>query len=383
MNARRVAKLKTYARNLAVDIKSIFCCISLMRIWNGAEDHSLQLKLDFPAVPSFITRGPENPNIRPGQLRIVFMGTPEFAVPTLAGIIAQGHLVTAVYTRAAKPGGPRGLEPVPSPIHAEALRFGIEVVTPRTLRSGKAVATLRGFNPDVVIVAAYGLILPRAILDVPAQGCLNLHASLLPRWRGAAPIERAIMAGDTETGIVVMRMEEGLDTGPVALAERISIGPEANAGEIHDKLAHIGAGLMTRALAMLEHGGLAFTAQAETGVTYAHKIDKAEARIDWARPAPDIHNLIRGLAPFPGAFFEADLGKGLERVKVFRTRIAEGAGMPGRVLDDGLTIACGEGAIRLLMLQRAGKVSMPAGEFLRGARLSRGTVLAPKTDAAL
>jgi methionyl-tRNA formyltransferase len=311
------------------------------------------------------------------------MGTPEFAVPVLAGLIAQGQIVTAVYTRSPQPGGPRGLEPAPSPVHVAARRFGIEVATPRTLRSGKAAATLREFNPDLVVVAAYGLILPRAILDVPAKGCLNLHASLLPRWRGAAPIERAIMAGDTETGVVVMRMEEGLDTGPVALAERIAIGPDANAGEIHDKLALIGAGLMTRALAMLEHGGLAFTPQAEAGVTYAHKIDKAEARIDWRKPGSDVHNLIRGLAPLPGAYFEAGLGKGLERVKVFRTRIAEGAGTPGRVLDDGLTIACGEGAVRLLVVQRAGKVPMLAGEFLRGARLSRGMLLAPKTDAAL
>ena len=302
-------------------------------------------------------------------------------MPVLAGIVAEGHLVTAVYTRAAKPGGPRGLEPVPSPVHVAARRFGIEVITPQTLRIGDAAATLRGFKPDAVVVAAYGLILPGAILDVPAKGCLNLHASLLPRWRGAAPIERAIMAGDTETGVVVMRMEEGLDTGPVALAERIAIGPDANAGEIRAKLALLGAGLMTRALAMLE--GLAFTPQAEGGVTYAHKIDKAEARIDWARPAADVHNLIRGLAPFPGAFFEAGLGKGLERVKVFRARIAEGAGTPGCVLDDGLTIACGEGAIRLLEVQRAGRVPMPAEEFLRGARLSKGTLLAPKTDAAL
>jgi len=311
------------------------------------------------------------------------MGTPEFAVPTLAAIIAEGHVVAAVYTRAEKPGGPRGFEPVASPVHVAARRFGIEVVTPRTLRSLDAVATLRGFNADVVVVAAYGLILPRAILDIPSKGCLNLHASLLPRWRGAAPIERAIMAGDTETGVVVMRMEEGLDTGPVALAERIAIGPDANAGEIRDKLALIGAGLMTRALAMLEHGGLAFAPQAEAGVTYAHKIDKAEARIDWRKPASDVHNLVRGLAPFPGAFFEADLGKGMERVKVFRARIAQGAGTPGRVLDDCLMIACGDGALRVLEVQRSGKVPMPAGDFLRGARISRGTLLAPKTDAAL
>jgi methionyl-tRNA formyltransferase len=311
------------------------------------------------------------------------MGTPEFAVPVLAKIVAQGHIVTAVYTRAPQPGGPRGLEPSPSPVHMAARGFGIEVVTPRTLRSATAAATLRGFKPDVVVVAAYGLILPKAILDVPANGCLNLHASLLPRWRGAAPIERAIMVGDVETGVVVMRIEEGLDTGPVALVERIAIGPDANAGEIRDKLALVGAGLMTRALASLECGRLAFTAQADAGVTYAHKIDKSEVRIDWRKPASDVHNLIRGLAPFPGAFFEADLGKGLERVKVFRARIVQGAGTPGSVLDDGLTIACGEGALRVLEVQRSGKVPMPAGEFLRGARLTKGTLLAPKTDAAL
>jgi methionyl-tRNA formyltransferase len=311
------------------------------------------------------------------------MGTPEFAVPVLAGIVAECHVVAAVYTSAAKPSGPRGLEPVPSPVHVAARRFGLEVVTPRTLRSGEAVATLREFNPDVVVVAAYGLILPKTVLDVPAKGCLNLHASLLPRWRGAAPVERAIMAGDSETGVVVMRMEEGLDTGPVALAERIAIGPDANAGEIRDRLAHIGAGLMTRALAMLEHDRLAFTPQAEVGVTYAHKIDKAEARIDWRKPAPDVHNLVRGLAPFPGAFFEADLSKGVARVKVLRAEIAQRKGMPGRVLDDGLTIACGEGAIRLLVVQRSGKAPMPAGDFLRGARLSTGTLLAPNTNAAL
>jgi methionyl-tRNA formyltransferase len=304
------------------------------------------------------------------------MGTPEFAVPVLAGIIAQGHSVTAVYTRAEKPGGRRGLEPAPSPVHVAARRFGIEVVAPRTLRSGDAVAILPEFDPDVVVVAAYGLILPRALLDVPAKGCLNLHASLLPRWRGAAPIERAIMAGDLETGVMVMRMEEGLDTGPVALNERIAIGPDANAGEIRDKLAHIGAGLMTRALAMLEHGELAFAPQAEEGVTYARKVDKAEARIDWTRLASEVHNLIRGLAPFPGAFFEADLGKGLERVKVFRTRIADGAGTPGRVLDGFLTIACGEGALRVLEVQRSGKAPMPAGDFLRGARIEKGMLLA-------
>jgi len=311
------------------------------------------------------------------------MGTPDFAVPALTKIAEQGHLVAAVYTRAPQPGGRRGLEPTPSPVHAAALRLGIEVVTPRTLRSEEAVATLCGFRPDAVVVAAYGLILPKAILDVPAKGCLNLHASLLPRWRGAAPIQRAIMAGDKETGVMVMRMEEGLDTGPVALTERVAIGPDANAGEISEALAQAGAALMVRALVLLDEGALVFAPQAEEGVTYAHKIDKAEARIDWTKPAADVHNLVRALAPFPGAFFEADLGKGPERVKVLRTAIADGTSGPGRVLDQQLTIACGQGALRLLDVQRSGRASMPAADFLRGARLCQGTVLASKTDAAL
>src|SRR5450631_3912470 len=293
------------------------------------------------AAPSCMPKEISRNQARP--LRIVFMGTPSFAVPALTEIIGQGHVVSAVYTRAPRPGGRRGLEPTPSPVHAAALRFGIEVVTPRTLRSGDAAATLRGFTPDVVIVAAYGLILPQAILDVPPKGCLNLHASLLPRWRGAAPIQRTIMAGDSETGVMVMRMEEGLDTGPVALTARIAIGFEANAGEMTEKLAHAGAGLITQALTLLEDGGLVFAAQAQEGVTYAHKIDKAEARIDWQRPALDVHNLVRGLAPAPGAYFEADLGKGIERVKILRTEITEGMGAPGCVLDEHLAIACGQG----------------------------------------
>jgi len=311
------------------------------------------------------------------------MGTPEFAVPTLAKIIGQGHLVTAVYTRAPRPGGRRGLELVPSPVHMAASRHGIEVITPRTLRSEDAVAELRDFKPDVVIVAAYGLILPKAILDVPPKGCFNLHASLLPRWRGAAPIQRAIMAGDLETGVMVMRMEEGLDTGPVALTERLAIGPDVNAGEISGRLALAGANLMARALLMLEDGALVFMPQATEGITYAHKIDKAEARIDWTKPAADLHNLVRGLAPAPGAFFEAELGKGVERVKVLRTEISKDSGAPGRVLDVHLTIGCGKGALRLLEVQRPGRAPMPAADFLRGARLGEGALLASKTDAAL
>ncbi len=303
------------------------------------------------------------------------MGTPEFSAPVLAELVARGHQVAAVYTRAPKPGGRRGLEPTLSPVHATARRLGLEVLTPKTLRTDEAAETLRGFAPEAMVVVAYGLILPRAILDIPAKGCFNLHASLLPRWRGAAPIQRAIMAGDQETGVMVMRMEEGLDTGPVSLSARVRIGPEANGGEIHDALSAAGALLMAQALAGIEEGGLAFKPQAEEGVTYAHKIDKAEARIDWTKPAREVHDLIRGLSPFPSAFFEADLGKGPERVKILRSAIAEGSGEAGRVLDDAPTIACGEGAIRLLELQRAGRTPMKAEDFLRGAKLAVGTLL--------
>lgn len=305
------------------------------------------------------------------------MGTPEFAVPTLTEILGHGHEVAAVYTRAPKPAGRRGLEPTPSPVHRAAGRFGIEVLTPATLRGDDAAEALRRLAPDVVVVVAYGLILPRSVLDVPAGGCLNLHASLLPRWRGAAPIQRAIMAGDAETGIMVMRMAEGLDTGPVALLERVPIPPEATGGEMHDRLAELGGDLMVRALSALERGSLDCTPQADAGVTYAQKIDKAEARIDWSKPARNVHDLMRALSPFPGAFFEADLGRGSERVKVLRSEVAEDAGQPGRVLDSRPAIACGEGALRLLEVQRAGKAPMRAEDFLRGARLDIGTLLAP------
>jgi methionyl-tRNA formyltransferase len=310
-------------------------------------------------------------------LRIVFMGTPEFAVPTLTQILGQGHEVAAVYTRAPMPAGRRGLEPTPSPVHRAADRFGIEVLTPATLRGDASAEALHRLGPNIVVVVAYGLILPRPVLDVPAAGCLNLHASLLPRWRGAAPIQRAIMAGDTETGIAVMQMEEGLDTGPVALVERVPIPPEATAGDLHDRLAQQGADLMVRALSASDRGCLDFTPQPDEGVTYAQKIAKAEARIDWGKPAQNIHDLVRALSPSPGAYFEADLGKGQERVKVLRSRVGEGRGRPGEVLDQRLTIGCGEGALRLLEVQRAGKAPMRAEEFLHGSRLEAGTLLAP------
>ncbi|ACK50098.1 methionyl-tRNA formyltransferase [Methylocella silvestris BL2] len=309
------------------------------------------------------------------------MGTPDFAVPVLTEIIGQGHDVAAVYSRAPKPGGRRGLEPTLSPVHAAAMRFGLKVETPASLKSDEAIATLASFEAEAAIVVAYGLILPKAALDLFPRGCLNLHASLLPRWRGAAPIQRAIMAGDAETGVMVMGMEEGLDTGPVALAERIEIGPEANAGEVHDRLALIGADLMARALAALARGSLRFTPQPADGVTYAAKIEKSEARIDWSEPARRVHDKIRALAPFPGAFFEADLGKGPERIKILRAKLAPGAGAPGTLLDDRLTIACGEGAIAILDAQRAGRTPMSAAEFLRGASLAAGVILPPAVNA--
>ena len=301
-------------------------------------------------------------------MRIVFMGTPDFSVPVLTEIIGQGHEVVAVYTRAPKPAG-RGMELRLSPVHALAQSFGIEVFTPRSLRTPEAADLFRAHDADVAVVVAYGLILPKEILEAPRLGCLNLHASLLPRWRGAAPIQRAIMAGDTETGVMVMQMDVGLDTGPVAMAERLSIGPDMTAGELHDRLSPLGADLMVRALAALSRGGLTFQPQAETGVTYAHKIEKAEARIDWTRPAKAVHDHIRGLSPFPGAFFEADFGRGPERIKVLRGQPCAGAGTPGSLFGDDLCVACGDGAVRLVEIQRAGKAPMSAVEFLRGIRI--------------
>ena len=306
-------------------------------------------------------------------MKIIFMGTPAFSVPVLAEIAGQGHEIVAVYTRAPKPAGRRGLELTPSPVHAMAERLGIPVHTPKTLRTDEAAELFRSHGADVAVVVAYGLILPKPILDAPTHGSLNLHGSLLPRWRGAAPIQRAVMAGDAETGVMVMQMDEGLDTGPVAMAERIAIGPDMTAGELHDSMMGIGADLMGRALAALSRGTLTFQPQATGGVVYAHKIDKAECRIDWSRPARDAHNHIRGLSPFPGAWFEADFGRGPERVKALRTTFADGEGAAGVALDDALRIACGEGALRIVELQRAGKAPMKAVDFLRGVRVPAGT----------
>ncbi|HXW40789.1 MAG TPA: methionyl-tRNA formyltransferase [Xanthobacteraceae bacterium] len=304
-------------------------------------------------------------------LRLVFMGTPDFAVPTLVEIVGGGHEVAAVYTREPQPAG-RGLAPQPSPVAREAARFKLPVISPKTLKGEEAAVTLRAHGADAAVVVAYGLLLPKTILDAFPLGAFNLHASLLPRWRGAAPIQRAIMAGDRETGVMVMKMEEGLDTGAVAMAERVPIGPDTTAGELHDRLARLGADLMVRALAALEKGQLQFTPQAADGITYAKKIQNEETRIDWTRPWQDVHNHCRGLSPFPGAWFELAGGT---RIKVLRTTKGDGSGEPGRVLDDRLTVACGAGAVRLLDLQRAGRQPMSAEQFLRGMPIAPGSTL--------
>ena len=304
-------------------------------------------------------------------LRLVFMGTPDFAVPTLVALYGS-HDIVAVYTRAPQPGGRRGLELTPSPVARQAAQFGLAVVTPKSLKEPSAAEAMRAHGADAAVVVAYGLILPRPILNAFPLGSFNLHASLLPRWRGAAPIHRAVMAGDQETGVMVMRIEEGLDTGPVAMAERVPVGPDATAGELHDALARLGADLMLRAMVTLEKGQLQLTPQPADGVTYAKKIDKTETRIDWSKSWQEVHNHCRGLSPFPGAWCEL---AGAGRVKILRTTKGEGSGAPGKVLDDKLNVACGSGAVRLVQLQRAGRGPMATDEFLRGTPVAPGTVL--------
>jgi len=305
-------------------------------------------------------------------LRVIFMGTPKFSAPTLRAIAEAGHEIEAVYTQPPRAAGRRGLELTPSPVQREAERLGIAVRTPVSLKNDAEQQAFRALRADVAVVVAYGLLLPKAILEAPRFGCLNGHASLLPRWRGAAPIQRAVMAGDTETGMMVMRMEEGLDTGPVAMVEKCAIGPDMTAGELHDRLMHISAALMAEALARMERDALTFTAQATEGVTYAKKIDKAETRVDWTRPAGEVHDHIRGLSPFPGAWCETEIGGRLERLKLLRSTLSDGAGEPGGILDDRLTVACGSGAIRLVEVQRAGGRPITSQEFLRGAKLEKG-----------
>lgn len=307
------------------------------------------------------------------SLRIIFMGTPEFSVPTLAALAEAGHEIVAVYTQPPRPGGRRGLDLQKSPVHQAAELLGVPVLTPVNFKDEADRQTFRDFEADVAVVVAYGLLLPEAILTGTKYGCYNGHASLLPRWRGAAPIQRAIMAGDHETGMMVMKMDKGLDTGPVALTKAVQIGETMTAGELHDRLMQVGATLMREAMAKLAAGNLPLTEQAEKGVVYAQKISKAETRIDFARPAREVHDHIRGLSPFPGAWFELEIAGKPERIKVLNSEPASGSGEPGMVLDDNLTIACGESAVRLTRLQRAGGKALGAADFLRGTPVAAGT----------
>ncbi len=309
------------------------------------------------------------------MLRVVFMGTPDFSVPTLMEIVGQGHEVVAVYSQPPRPAG-RGMEERKTPVHQAADQLGLPVFTPMSLKSEEEQEKFRALDADVAVVVAYGLLLPKAILDAPQEGCLNLHGSLLPRWRGAAPIQRAIMAGDAETGVQVMRMDEGLDTGDICMSETIPITEQMTAEDLHDKMMVLGADLMVRALGALSRGLLTSRPQAEEGVTYAKKIDKAESRIDFSISAKEVHNIIRGLSPFPGAWVMMTIRGKEQRVKLLRSELADGSGTPGTLLDDAMTIACGEGAVRLAKLQRAGKGAMNADEFLRGADLTIGDVIA-------
>lgn len=304
-------------------------------------------------------------------LSIVFMGTPDFAVPTLEAVLAAGHRVTAVYTQPARPAG-RGMSVVATPVEQAARRHGLDIRTPVDFRDGADVATLAATAPDVIVVVAYGLLLPPAVLAIPRYGCLNLHASLLPRWRGAAPIHRAVMAGDEEVGVMVMRMERGLDTGPVAMSARSLLSCDDTTGDLHDRLKIVGAGLMVDALRRMEAGTLSFAPQADAGILYAHKIDKGETRIDWAKPASVVRRHVHGLSPFPGAWCEIMTPQGTERLKILRCEYVDASGPPATILDDRLAIACAEGAVRPLLVQRAGRKVMDSDTALRGLDLAPG-----------
>jgi len=308
-------------------------------------------------------------------LSLIFMGTPEFSVPTLRSLKEAGHEIAAVYTQPPRPGGRRGLDLQKSPVHQAAELLGIPVLTPANFRADEDRAQFRAFDADVAVVVAYGLLLPEAVLSGTRLGCYNGHASLLPRWRGAAPIQRAIMAGDEKTGMMVMKMEKGLDTGLVALTREVEIGENTTAGELHDRLMLVGARAMVEAMDRLEAEDLPLTPQSGEGVLYAAKIDKNETRVDFSRPAGDMHNHIRGLSPFPGAWMEADLGGKPERIKILGSERMGGGGTPGEVLDDSLAVACGSGAVRLTRLQKAGGKPLDAADFLRGMPLPAGTRL--------
>ena len=304
-------------------------------------------------------------------MRLIFMGTPDFAVPSLVELAARGHEIAAVYTRAPKPAG-RGMDLQRTPVEQEARRLALAVHTPRSLKDEEAQAAFRTHKVDAAVVVAYGLILPKSVLEAPRLGCFNIHASLLPRWRGAAPINRAIMAGDAESGVTIMKMNEGLDTGAMGMAERVPIGVDMTAGDLHDALSRLGADLMLRTLAAAERGSLTLTPQLDNGVSYAEKISKNEARIDWSKPWKQVHDHIRGLSPFPGAWFEIDGA----RIKALRSMKGEGSGAAGTALDDKFTIACGTGAVRLTQVQRAGKQPMSADELLRGTPVKSGARVA-------
>ncbi len=310
------------------------------------------------------------------SLRIIFMGTPDFSVPTLRALVDAGHTILAVYTQPPRPGGRRGLDLQKSPVHQAAEILGLPVFTPVNFKDPEERERFAAHKADVAVVVAYGLLLPEAILNGTRYGCYNGHASLLPRWRGAAPIQRAIMAGDEKTGMMVMKMDKGLDTGAVAITTEVAIGENMTAGELHDRLMLAGAKAMAEAMVKLEMGDLPLTPQPEDGVLYASKIDKAETRIDFSRDAADVHNQIRGLAPFPGAWFELEISGKPERVKVLGSERAEGSGAAGELLSDDLVVACGTGAVRLTKLQKAGGKPLAAADFLRGTPLAKGTRLA-------
>jgi len=310
-------------------------------------------------------------------MRIVFMGAPDFATPALRAILEHGHEVVAVYTRAPQPAGRRGLELTKTPVHRLADDFNLPVVTAATLRSAEAQEAFCALAADVVVVVAYGLILPPPALAAARLGCLNLHASLLPRWRGAAPIQRAIMAGDAETGVELMRMEAGLDTGPIAREIRTPIRPDETAGELSARLAEIGARLIAESLPEFAAGRFVFRPQSAEGVTYANKIDKREAAIDWSADAVTVRNRIHGLAPAPGAHSEIVIGGRTERVKILRVEVVERVGPPGAVVDPSMVVACGDRAIRVVAAQRPGKTPMSGAELMRGAKLDVGARFNP------
>jgi methionyl-tRNA formyltransferase len=307
-------------------------------------------------------------------MRIAFMGTPEFAVPTMLEILKSGHHLVAVYTRAPSRGGRRGLEVKKSPVHLAADSFAIPVLTPATLRDVESQKVFIGLAADIAVVAAYGLLLPAPILEAPRLGCLNLHASLLPRWRGAAPIQRAIMAGDTQTGVDVMRMDAGLDTGPIAMREIVPIRPEDTTGDLTSRLAVIAAKLAVNALQSIDSGRLEFRAQSTVGVCYARKIEKSEADIDWTQGAESVVKQIHGLFPAPGAFSKVQIGNRYESIKFFRAEVVALRGSPGTILGDDMSVACGTGAIRVIHGQRPGKTAMRGHELLLSAKLAPGMV---------